>query len=305
MNESSNDRPNDSSGGLAAGSAAPERHGVLNDHTPGADAPPIRLGALDVEAYLGDPNRKQQFVTPMFDVIAPRYDAFTRLFSFGMDAAWKREALDAAVAAVKSRTRLAALDLACGTGDIAVALAVALPGLRVTGVDASPRMIQEAEQRLRLAAEDAAIPGSASLPAHVRDRIDVRVGDMMALDAGSASIDIVTAGYGVRNVPDAAVAVREMARVLRPGGTLVTLDFYRPELSLWRALLLGYLTVAGNLVGWLWHRDPVVYGYISRSIEHFMSWQAFSALLEREGFVVDRVVRHLGGGIALHVATRR
>ncbi|MEO7997802.1 MAG: hypothetical protein ABI852_10175, partial [Gemmatimonadaceae bacterium] len=67
----------------------------------------------------------------------------------------------------------------------------------------------------------------------------------------------------------------------------------------------GYLTVAGNFVGWLWHRDPVVYGYISRSIDHFMSWQAFSALLEREGFAVQRVVRHLGGGIALHVATRR
>ena len=99
--------------------------------------------------------------------------------------------------------------------------------------------------------------------------------------------------------------MREMARVLRSGGTLITLDFYRPEFSLWRALLLRYLTVAGNLVGWLWHRDPVVYGYISRSIDHFMSWQAFSALLEREGFVVDRVVRHLGGGIALHVATRR
>lgn len=277
----------------------------MNDHTTVAGAPPIRLGALDVEAYLGDPNRKQQFVTPMFDVIAPRYDAFTRLFSFGMDAAWKREALEAAVAAVKVRAGLRALDLACGTGDFAVALAVALPGLHVTGVDASPGMIQEAEQRLRLGSENTATPRSSSLPANVRDCIDVRVGDMMALDAPDASVDIVTAGYGVRNVPDAAVAVREMARVLRSGGTLVTLDFYRPEFSFWRALLLGYLTVAGNVVGWLWHRDPVVYGYISRSIDHFMSWQAFSALLEREGFVVDRVVRHLGGGIALHVATRR
>ena len=287
----------------------------MNDHTPEAGAPLIRLGALDVEAYLGDPDRKQQFVTPMFDVIAPRYDAFTRLFSFGMDARWKREALAAAIAAAKLRAPLRALDLACGTGDFAVALAVALPSVRVTGVDASPKMIQQAEQRLRSAAlpsasrrSASALPAShrsASLTTDVIDRISVQVGDMMALDATDASVDLVTVGYGVRNVPDAAVAVREIARVMRPGGTLVTLDFYRPEFSLWRVLLLGYLTVAGNLVGFLWHRDPVVYGYISRSIDHFLSWQAFSALLEREGFVVDRVVRHLGGGIALHVATRR
>lgn len=287
----------------------------MNDHTPEAGAPLIRLGALDVEAYLGDPDRKQQFVTPMFDVIAPRYDAFTRLFSFGMDARWKREALAAAIAAAKLRAPLRALDLACGTGDFAVALAVALPSVRVTGVDASPKMIQQAEHRLRSAALPSAsrrsasgLPAShrsASLTTDVIDRISVQVGDMMALDATDASVDLVTVGYGVRNVPDAAVAVREIARVMRPGGTLVTLDFYRPEFSLWRVLLLGYLTVAGNLVGFLWHRDPVVYGYISRSIDHFLSWQAFSALLEREGFVVDRVVRHLGGGIALHVATRR
>ncbi len=279
---------------MSAGLPEQERAGLTNNYPKGTGSPPIRLGALDVEAYLGDPDRKQQFVTPMFDVIAPRYDAFTRLFSFGMDASWKREALTAAVAAMNATVPARGLDLACGTGDIAVALAVALPLLRVTGVDASPRMIEEAEQRLQ-----------SRSPSAVAGRVQVQVGDMMALTAADASVDIVTAGYGVRNVPDAAGAVREMARVLRSGGTLVTLDFYRPEMSLWRSLLLGYLTVAGNCVGWLWHRDPVVYGYISRSIDHFMSWQSFSALLEREGFTVNRVVRHLGGGIALHVATRR
>ena len=127
---------------------------------------------------------------------------------------------------------------------------------------------------------------------------------MSALAVESGSMDIVTAGYGVRNVPDAATAVREMARVLRPGGTLLTLDFYRPQFAPWRALLLWYLKAAGNAVGWWWHRDPVVYGYIARSIDHFMSWQQFRALLEREGFEVKSVKRHLGGGIALHEALK-
>ena len=253
-----------------------------------------RLGDLDVEAFLNSPARKQQFVTPMFDIIAPRYDAFTRLFSFGMDAGWKREALDAVRLARQGRLTAVALDLACGTGDFTVALATLLPDSRVTGVDASPRMIDHAANRI-----------STAEFASIRERVHVQVGDMMALDLPDRSMDVVMAGYGVRNVPDPATSVREMARVTKPGATLVTLDFYRPASSLWRRLLLGYLTVAGNLVGWLWHRDPIVYGYISRSIDHFMSWQSFSVLLEREGFVVQRVVRHLGGGIALHVATRR
>lgn len=253
---------------------------------------PTRLGDMDVEAYLADPQRKQDFVTPMFDVIAPRYDAFTRIFSFGMDAGWKRDVID--VVRQRGSQGSAALDVACGTGDFAVGIAEALTKVHVTGIDASPRMIDEANARVE-AIRNAATHG----------RIAFRVGDMMRLDIADNSMDIVTAGYGVRNVPDARQSVREMSRVLRSGGTLITLDFYRPELAVWRKLLLGYLTVAGNAVGWLWHRDPVVYGYISRSIEHFMSWQAFSTLLEQEGFSVSRVSRHLGGGIAMHVATKR
>lgn len=254
------------------------------------DGGPARLGDLDVDAYLRDPARKQAFVTPMFDRIAPRYDAFTRLFSFGMDAGWKREAI--AAARGERRDVGAVLDLACGTGDLAVALARQWPAALVAALDASPRMIDAAHARLAREAAD------------VASRVTPMVGDMMLLPQATASVDVVTASYGVRNVPDAAGAVREMARVLRPGGVLVTLDFYRPTGVLWRALFLGYLQVAGNLVGWLWHRDPVVYGYIARSIAHFMSEAEFTALLEREGFRVQSVRRYLQGGVARHVAVR-
>lgn len=244
---------------------------------------------MDVDAHLSDPETKQLFVTPMFDVIAPRYDRFTRLFSFGMDVRWKRAAINAAVGRAANAQN--ALDLACGTGDFCFALARELKSLSVTGIDASPRMIDEATRRL--------VHEST-----VGSMMRFAVGDMMSLTAETGSIDLITVGYGVRNVPNAETAVREMARVMRPGATLVTLDFYRPAPTIWRTLLLGYLSVAGNVVGWLWYRDPIVYGYIAKSIEHFMSWQAFSALLVREGFVVNRVERHLGGGIALHIATR-
>jgi demethylmenaquinone methyltransferase/2-methoxy-6-polyprenyl-1,4-benzoquinol methylase len=253
-------------------------------------SPNHKLGSLDVNAHLADPRRKQAFVTPMFDIIAPRYDAFTKLFSLGMDAGWKRGAIAAVIAVAPAARR--ALDLASGTGDVAAQLARALPQATVEALDASPRMIDAARTRLN------------SVDADVSARVTPMVGDMMALPQERASIDVVSASYGVRNVPDPAQCVREMARVLRPGGALVTLDFYRPGFAPWRALFLWYLGVAGNLVGWLWHRDPIVYGYIARSIRDFMTANEFSALLVREGFEVVRVKRYLFGGIAQHVAIR-
>ena len=258
--------------------------------TPSTGSPEVKLGSLDVDANLTDPRRKQAFVTPMFDIIAPRYDAFTKLFSLGMDADWKRRAI-AAVLAVAPGARQV-LDLASGTGDVAARLARALPHATVEALDASPRMIDAARERL------------CTVDADVASRVTPMVGDMMALPQERATIDVVSASYGVRNVPDPTQCIREMARVLRPGGALVTLDFYRPNFAPWRALFLWYLGAAGNLVGWLWHRDPIVYGYIARSIRDFMTADEFSALLQREGFEVVSVRRYLFGGIAQHVARR-
>jgi demethylmenaquinone methyltransferase/2-methoxy-6-polyprenyl-1,4-benzoquinol methylase len=245
-----------------------------------------RLRDLDLQRHLADPAIRQRFVTPMFDLIAPRYDAFTRRFSFGMDARWKRR-LVAQVAEHAPRAATV-LDLACGTGDLAFAVTRILPHAHVTGLDASANMIALAADRTT----------GGSTPRF-------RVGDLGAIPAGTASVDVVTAGYGYRNVPDHRAALREAARVLRPGGTLATLDFYRPASPLWRALFLGYLRTAGDAVGWLWHREPVAYGYIAPSIDAFVSWQQFSRDLDAAGFDLTHVDRFLLGGVAIHLATRR
>lgn len=257
--------------------------------------PTSRLSDLDLSAHLADPSRKQQFVTPMFDIIAPRYDAFTRWFSFGMDVGWKREALEAGTAAIGALDErpLVALDLASGTGDVAVAIARKWPTAHVDALDASPRMIDAARERLQTSDADVAA------------RVTPMVGDMMALPHTDGSVDVITASYGVRNVPDAAASVREMARVLRPGGVVVTIDFYRPDAAWWRALFLWYLRMTGSVVGWLWHRDAIVYGYIAHSINAFMSDRAFARLLEQEGFSIMSTRRYLLGGVARHVAVRR
>ena len=265
---------------------------MVSEHTPGSTTPPTtdplaRFRAQDLDAAMADANRKQGVVTPMFDVIAPRYDAFTRLFSFGMDAVWKRELIDAVVTRTGSATR--ALDVACGTGDLGFALASQLPTLHVTGVDPSAEMLAVATHRARAQAED---------------RVTFHLGDFAALPVETASIDVLTAGYGFRNVPDLEAAVRECARVIKPGGALGSLDFFLPTNTIWRALFLGYLRVSGNIVGWWWHRTPAIYGYIARSIASFVTADQFTAMLERHGFRVVQTRRMLRGGTALHIAVR-
>jgi demethylmenaquinone methyltransferase / 2-methoxy-6-polyprenyl-1,4-benzoquinol methylase len=265
---------------------------MVTEDTPGPTAhkttdPLARFRAQDLDAAMADANRKQGVVTPMFDVIAPRYDAFTRLFSFGMDAVWKRELVDAVVARSNNASR--ALDVACGTGDLGFALASQLPALQVTGVDPSSEMLVIANDRARTAAEG---------------RVTFHLGDFAALPADAASIDVLTAGYGFRNVPDLDAAVRECARVMRPGGTLGSLDFFLPTNAIWRALFLWYLRMSGNIVGWWWHRTPAIYGYIARSIASFVTADQFTAMLERHGFRVIQTRRMLLGGTALHIAVR-
>lgn len=246
-----------------------------------------RLSDLDLETHLADPSLKQQFVTPMFDLIAPRYDRFTRVFSFGMDRRWKAELTAWMQRSIRHDATV--LDLACGTGDLAFAASRVATAGRVIGIDASPAMIDLARER---ATREAA------------GRTELRVGDISSLDVASDSVDVVTAGYALRNVPDYERGVAEIARVLKPGGVMATLDFYRPRNPVWRGLFLWYLSVAGNWIGWLWHREPVVYGYIARSIDHFVSWQDYSATLAKHGLVVERAQTKLLGGVAIHFARR-
>lgn len=241
-----------------------------------------------MEAYLRDPSRKQAFVTPMFEHIAPRYDAFTRLFSFGMDAHWKATLMQ--WFAERAPANAHVLDVACGTGDLALRAAELRPQGTMLGVDAADGMIARARQRV--GARDA-------------ERVRFEVGDLTHLALADASVDVVLAGYALRNVPQYEKALAELHRVLRPGGLLLTLDFYRPAFAPWRALFLGYLQLSGSVVGWWWHRAPVIYAYIAHSIRHFVTAGDFDAALARTGFTRTARRDHLLGGIALHAAVRR
>jgi len=220
-------------------------------------------------------------VRRLFDTIADRYDLITVLLSFGRDAAWKKRL--ARMARVTPGMR--ALDLACGTGDIAYE--VARRGANVVGLDVTERMI-----RIARAKRDSA--GS----------IEFVVGDMMALPFADASFDVVTAGYGIRNVPELDPALAEIARVLRPGGLFLSLDFNRPQNAVVRAIYVSYLHLVGGTLGWVLHRDPDTYRYIPATIVRYAGAPRVTSLLRAHGFASAEWKRVLGGLMAIHVARK-
>ena len=136
-------------------------------------------------------------------------------------------------------------------------------------------------------------------------KLQFAVGNMLTLALPDASVDVVSIGYGIRNTHEPDRALREIARVLRPGGLLLNLDFYRPTNAVWRELYLGYMKVAGNFAGWLWHREPITYGYIAPSIRRFVTMPAFEQALDRAEFSLEWRARFLFGALGLHVARRR
>ena len=230
------------------------------------------------------PETKRRYVRQLFSTIADRYDLITALLSYGQDARWKRTLV--ALANVRPGER--ALDLACGTGDIA--FAVAARGARTVGLDITLRMLQLADAKQ--AASGVARP------------VALLGGDMTSLPFAPAVFDLVTTGYGLRNVPDLTAAIGEIARVLKPGGRLLSLDFNRPEPAAIRAVYLGYLTVVGAALGWVLHRDPDTYRYIPASIRRYPGAHGVAERLRGQGFSNVRVVPVLFGLMSLHVAER-
>jgi ubiquinone/menaquinone biosynthesis methyltransferase len=229
---------------------------------------------------LSTPERKRRYVVRLFDTIADDYDFITRLLSYGRDQHWKRRLI--ALAAVQPHERV--LDLACGTGDLAFATTV--QSALTVGLDVTPRMVRLASERARM----------ARLPTRLI------VGDMMSLPFASASIDVITTGYGFRNVPVLDEAIRETCRVLRPGGRLFSLDFNRPQPPLLRAAYLAYLTVVGSTVGLALHRDADTYRYIPESIKRYPGAAAVVDRLRAAGFAEAQWIPVLGGLMAIHVA---
>jgi demethylmenaquinone methyltransferase/2-methoxy-6-polyprenyl-1,4-benzoquinol methylase len=244
---------------------------------------------MSLRHSIATPEGKRRYVRALFATIADRYDFITVALSYGQDRRWKRRLIAMAAPAPGAR----ALDLATGTGDIAYALAA--NGARVIGLDITLRMIELAKRKQSDRGAERTAPD---------ERARFLVGDMLALPFPSGSFDIVTTGYGLRNVPSLSTAIDEISRVLTPGGQVLSLDFNRPANRIIRAAYLAYLTVVGAALGWVLHRDPDTYRYIPASIRQYPGAEAVARLFEARGFTRVRCYPVLGGLMAIHHAVR-
>jgi demethylmenaquinone methyltransferase/2-methoxy-6-polyprenyl-1,4-benzoquinol methylase len=225
--------------------------------------------------------RKRTYVRRLFATIADRYDLITVLLSYGQDRRWKQSLADAA----EIRSGMRALDLACGTGDITFALEAR--GARTTGLDVTIRMLEIGRAKRR-----------------ADSRVQFVAGDMMALPFEDARFDVVTSGYGIRNVPRIQPALCEIHRVLRPGGVFLSLDFNRPANPFVRAVYLGYLTVVGSALGVALHGDSDTYRYIPESIRRYPGAAGVCDIARRSGFDRCEWIPVLGGLMAIHRAVK-
>ena len=237
---------------------------------------------------IATPDGKRRYVRKLFSTIADRYDLITVVLSYGQDQRWKRRLVDLAASPLESvESGGRALDLATGTGDIAFRLAST--GWNVVGLDVTRRMIELARAKAAAGKPDRSVPGFL-------------VGDMLALPFPARVFDVVTAGYGLRNVPDLRAAIDEMHRVLKDGGQVLSLDFNRPSNPIVRGAYLAYLKMTGGMLGWVLHGDADTYRYIPASIRNYPGAEGVARLFEARGFVGVRHLAVLGGLMTIHVA---
>jgi demethylmenaquinone methyltransferase/2-methoxy-6-polyprenyl-1,4-benzoquinol methylase len=235
---------------------------------------------MTLRTAIATPEGKRRYVRHLFATIADRYDFITGFLSWGQDRRWKRRLID--LAELRSSDRV--LDLACGTGDL---LFAAVPPARSgVGLDLTHRMLRLARQRRN------------------DPRTPLVTADILALPFGDGRFTVVTTGYGLRNVPDLDQSLREIHRVLAPGGRVLSLDFNRPGNPIVRVAYHAYLTVVGSLLGLGLHGDPDTYRYIPESIRIYPGAKAVAALMTHYGFIDARVIPVLGGLMAIHVARK-
>ena len=224
-------------------------------------------------------SEKGEKIQQMFGTIAPRYDFLNRMLSFGIDRRWRKKA----VRLLKYREGARILDVATGTGDVALEIArTTPPSVKITGADFCKEMVDLGQ----LKAAQSAYAG----------RIDFTVAPCEDLPFPNETFDSITIAFGIRNVVDRKLGLAEMWRVLRPGGRMIILEFSTPRSQLFRQIYYFYFRRLLPVIGGLFSKFDA-YKYLPDSVLEFPSHEEFAAMIEDAGFHSVHI-RELTFGIA-------
>jgi demethylmenaquinone methyltransferase / 2-methoxy-6-polyprenyl-1,4-benzoquinol methylase len=256
-----------------------------------------------------DPGEQRAFkVKALFERIASRYDLLNDVQSFGLHRRWKRRVFECARPERGERS----LDICCGTGDLT--LGFARQGLQAVGLDFSEGMLGiAAKRKVRLddvperrereagesfrAVDKLATRSSVSSPEFIR-------ADAQHIPFKDASFEIVTVGYGLRNLTSWEAGLSEMCRVARPGARLLVLDFGKPENPLWRSFYFWYLRLFVPLLGLLFCGSASAYAYILESLKHYPAQRGVAAKMRDLGLVNVQIIDLLGGAMSINYAEK-
>lgn len=219
-----------------------------------------------VTPYDDNPDSKKGQVTKMFDKIAPYYDQLNRVLSLGIDVLWRKKAIKI----LKEAQPETILDIATGTGDLAIEAALKIQPKKITGLDISTQMLEIGRKKVTKKG--------------LADIIEMEVGDSENLRFDDASYDAVTAAFGVRNFGNLEKGLSEMYRVLRPNGSLVILEFSKPRIFPLKQLFNLYFKNILPVIGKIRSKDANAYKYLYESVQAFPDYEKFTAILGQIGF---------------------
>lgn len=214
---------------------------------------------------------KVEQVEAMFDGIAPTYDFLNHLLSAGVDKGWRRKAVEALGRFAPKRV----LDIATGTGDFAILIAKLLSPEKIFGADISEGMMEVARKKVKALRESGEL---------AETEIEFQKQDCLDLSFSDSTFEAVTVAYGVRNFQDLDAGLREMYRVLVPGGHLLIVELATPPRFPMRQLFWLYAHVVMPAVGWLVSRDSRAYSYLPATMEAFPQGEVMQGILKKAGF---------------------
>jgi demethylmenaquinone methyltransferase/2-methoxy-6-polyprenyl-1,4-benzoquinol methylase len=225
-------------------------------------------------------NQRSARVEDLFATIAARYDFINDLQSLGLHRLWKRKLIQLA----QPNRSMRALDLCCGTGDVAFQLANA--GAQTVGADFSLPMLKVGQRRQR------------------DEKVQFIRADVLKLPFGDASFDLVTISYGLRNLADFSQGLKEMQRVLRPGGRALILDFGKPRNRLFRIAYYSYLKWFVPLFGRIFCGNSATHAYIYESLMAYPGQDGVAELMRNAGWDNIRIENLLGGMMSINLGQK-